>query len=105
MSLPQPAPESIALVTGAWSGIGEQFARQLSERGYRVALVARREERLAELAQELGGDQRAVAISADLSQPDQRDQLAARIEELGAHVDVLVNNAGFGIYQAFGQAG
>lgn len=55
MSLPEPSPDSFALVTGASSGIGEQFARQLSEMGHRVALVARREERLNELARELGG--------------------------------------------------
>ena len=105
MSLPTPEDNSIALITGASSGIGEQFARQLSEQGYRLALVARREDRLTELAQELGGQERAVVIAADLSVPEQRDRIAARIDELGAHVDVLVNNAGFGIYQAFGQAG
>ncbi len=54
MSLPPPTPDSIALVTGASSGIGEQYARQLSERGYRVAIVARREDRLVRLAGELG---------------------------------------------------
>src|SRR5436305_9917566 len=101
MSLPTPETSSIALVTGASSGIGEQFARQLSEQGYRLALVARREERLTELAQELGGQEGAVVIPADLSVPEQRDRIAARIDELGAHVDVLVNNAGFGIYRAF----
>ncbi len=47
MSLPPPAPESIALVTGASSGIGQQYARQLSARGHRVAIVARWEDRLA----------------------------------------------------------
>jgi len=105
MTLPAPAPDSIALVTGASSGIGEQFARQLSERGHRVALVARREERLASLADELGGSQPAVVIGADLSVPEDRDRLAARLDELGAHVDVLVNNAGFGIYRSFIESG
>jgi uncharacterized protein len=105
MSLPEPSAESIALVTGASSGIGEQFARQLSEMGHRVALVARREDRLKELAAELGGDDRAVVIGADLSLAEERDRLAARIEELGAQVEIVVNNAGYGIYKAFGEAG
>lgn len=105
MSLPTPEPNSLAVITGASSGIGEQFARQLSAQGHRVALVARRQERLDELARELGGTERAVAIAADLSVPEQRDRLAARIEELGAQVTILVNNAGFGIYQPFGAAG
>jgi hypothetical protein len=105
MSLPTSQPNSIALVTGASSGIGEQFARQLSEQGFRVALVARREDRLAELAQELGGEERAVVIPTDLSQPDHRDRLAERLEELDAQVDILVNNAGFGIYEPFAAAG
>ena len=105
MSLPEPAPDSIALVTGASSGIGEQFARQLSELGHRVALVARREDRLTRLAEELGGPDRAVAIGTDLAVPEDRDRLAARIAELGANVEILVNNAGYGIYEAFGEAG
>src|SRR5437763_1810660 len=105
MSLPQPAPESIALVTGASSGIGEQFARQLSERGHRVALVARREEKLASLADELGGPNRAVPIGADLAIPEDRERLALRLDGLGAHVEVLVNSAGFGLFQPFGKSG
>lgn len=105
MTIPPPQDGSIALVTGASSGIGEQFARQLSQRGHRVALVARREQRLAELAQELGGQDRAVVISADLSVPEERDRLAARLHELGAQVEVLVNNAGYGIYRPFAEVG
>jgi short-subunit dehydrogenase len=105
MSLPDPSSESIALVTGASSGIGEEFARQLSQLGHRVALVARREERLRELAGELGGDERAVVLSADLASPEDRDRLAGRIDELGAQVDILVNNAGFGIFKPFAESG
>jgi uncharacterized protein len=105
MSLPPPSPQSIAVVTGASSGIGEQFARQLSARGHRVALVARSEDRLRMLAEELGGSDRAVVITADLAAPQDRDQLAGRLEELGAEVEVLVNNAGFGVYQPFVESG
>jgi hypothetical protein len=101
MSLPPPAPDTIALITGASSGIGEQYARQLSARGHRVALVARREDRLATLAEELGGQEHAVAITADLSVADDRDRLAAQLAELGTSVEILVNNAGYGIYRPF----
>jgi short-subunit dehydrogenase len=105
MSLPSPAADSIALVTGASSGIGEEFARQLCQRGHRVALVARREDRLSALAQELGGQDRAVPISVDLSVPEDRDRLAARLEELGSTVEILVNNAGFGVFSPFAESG
>jgi short-subunit dehydrogenase len=105
MSLPEIAPESTALVTGASSGIGKEFAKALAERGYRVALVARRAERLAQLAEQLGGPDRAVAIGADLTVPEDRDRLAAQLDELGAQVEILVNNAGYGIYKPFGEAG
>jgi short-subunit dehydrogenase len=100
MSLPPPSPDSIAVVTGASSGIGEQIARLLSAKGHRVALVARREHRLARLADELGGDGRAVPVRADLAEPEDRDQLVARLDELGA-VEILVNNAGMGLHLAF----
>ncbi len=105
MSLPEPSPESIALVTGASSGIGEQFARQLSQMGHRVALVARREEKLRELAEDLGGEERAVVIGADLTSAEDRDRLANRLEEMDAEVEILVNNAGYGIFKPFGEAG
>lgn len=105
MSLPEPSPDSVALVTGASSGIGEQFARQLSEMGHRVVLVARREERLQGLAEELGGADRATVIGADLAVAEERDRLAGRIKELGAQVEILVNNAGYGIFKPFGEAG
>jgi short-subunit dehydrogenase len=105
MSLPAPTPNSISIVTGASSGIGEQFARQLAQRGHRVALVARSEDRLKSLSQELGGAERAPVFTADLAASEDRDRLVAGIEQLGAQVEILVNNAGFGIYQPFGEAG
>lgn len=105
MSLPEPAPDSIALVTGASSGIGEQFARQLAERGYRVGLIARREAQLTALAEELGGPDRALVLPADLSVAEDRARLADSIQQRGARVDILVNNAGHGIYSPFGAEG
>ena len=81
-----------ALVTGASSGIGEQFARQLAERGHDLVLVARRTERLERLAAELPTDTRVVSF--DLA--SDAASVGERVRELGVDVDLLVNNAGFG---------
>ena len=89
-------PET-ALITGASSGIGEQFARQLSARGHDLILVARREDRLRKLADELPGT--AHVVPCDLAR--EADQLHGRVSELGLDVDLLVNNAGFGTYGPF----
>jgi short-subunit dehydrogenase len=104
MTLPPPSPESVAVVTGASSGIGEQFARQLVARGYRVVVTARRADRLQTLCTDLGGEAHAVAVGADLAMPQDRERLATRIDELG-QVDLLVNSADFGIYRRFGAEG
>jgi uncharacterized protein len=98
VALPTPAESSTALVTGASSGIGAEIARELARRGHGVTLVARRTERLRELADELGERHgvRAEAIASDLADPSGRDRLAGRVDELGLEVEVLVNNAGFG---------
>ncbi|MEA2272360.1 MAG: uncharacterized protein QOI98_1068 [Solirubrobacteraceae bacterium] len=103
MPLPQPAPSSTALVTGASAGIGEQFARQLAARGHGVTLTARRADRLEALADELRRTHgvRAEAIAADLAMPEERDRLAQEIASRGLTVEVLINNAGFGIYVPF----
>lgn len=103
MALPPPRSESTALVTGASSGIGAEFARALAARGHGVTLVARRRERLERLAAELGErhDVRTEVITADLADPSERDGLAGEIERLGLTVEALVNNAGFGIYVPF----
>jgi uncharacterized protein len=106
MALPPPAPDSVALVTGASSGIGERLARGLAQRGRNVVLVARRKDVLERLATELRDAHgvRAEAISADLADAGSRDRLAARVEELGLTVEILVNNAGFGSYVPFHEA-
>jgi short-subunit dehydrogenase len=81
-----------ALVTGASSGIGEQFAHQLAARGHALVLVARRAERLERLAAELPTD--THVIPCDLA--GDAASLAERVAELGVEVELLVNNAGFG---------
>ena len=98
MALPPTTASSTALITGASAGIGMEIARELARRGHGVTLVARREERLRELAAELTRDHgvRAEAIAADLGDPAGRDWVEGRIRELGLMVEILVNNAGFG---------
>lgn len=87
----------LALVTGASSGIGEQFSRQLADRGYDLVLVARRAERLEELAASLATA--AHVVPCDLA--TEAADLPGRVGDLGLGVDLLVNNAGFGTYGRF----
>jgi short-subunit dehydrogenase len=87
----------VALVTGASAGIGAEFAKQLSAEGYEVILVARREERMRELAALLPGP--AHVVVCDLA--NDASSLARKVQELGKEVDVLVNNAGFGTHGRF----
>jgi short-subunit dehydrogenase len=89
-------PET-ALVTGASSGIGEQFARALAARGYELILVARRRERLDGLASEL--PTRSEVVECDLT--EDAASLPDKVAELGMEVDLLVNNAGFGSWGRF----
>jgi short-subunit dehydrogenase len=92
-----------ALVTGASSGIGEEFARIHAANGGDLVLVARREERLQRLKQELESQHsvKAICIVKDLSHPEAAEELYADILERGITVDYLVNNAGFGGYGTF----
>jgi short-subunit dehydrogenase len=107
MGLPQPSSDSTALVTGASSGIGRELARALAQRGHGVTLVARRAQVLEELADELSETHgvRAEAIPTDLADPQAREELVAEIARRELTVEVLINNAGFGIYAPFGAEG
>jgi uncharacterized protein len=91
-----------ALITGASSGIGLELARIFAEHGHDVVLVARREEKLQALATELqsrGG--RAQVVAADLAAPGGPKGVVDAVSERGITVDVLVNNAGYGLFGPF----
>lgn len=90
----------LALVTGASAGIGAAFARLLAARGFDVALTARRADRLAALAFELAAEHgvQAPTVAADLADPTAPRTI---LEGVGRPVDVLVNNAGYGLTGSF----
>ena len=96
-------PTPWALVTGASAGIGAEFCHQLAARGYSIVLVARREDKLDEVAEKVR-DKHGVecrCIPLDLALPDASVTLCAQLESLGIEVEFLVNNAGFGIIGSF----
>ena len=93
--------ERTAVVTGASSGIGEYTAKRLARDGWKLLLVARREERLQKLARELGAEYLAVDLTAD----DAPERIRRRVDELWGRLDLLVNNAGAVGRGAFGDAG
>jgi short-subunit dehydrogenase len=98
------ASAQTALVTGASSGIGEQFALQLAGRGINLVLAARSEDRLQALATRLRSQHPGIEVGvivADLAVPEGAKALANRLVADGTVVDVLVNNAGFGSHNLF----
>jgi short-subunit dehydrogenase len=97
----------LALVTGASAGIGAALARTLAARGYDLALTARRRERLETLADEvrLRFGVEALVLPEDLADPAAPARLLAAVEAAGRDVDVLVNNAGYGLPGVFAETG
>ena len=94
--------EKVAVITGASSGIGEATAREFARRGLRVILVARRRERLEQIAADIaqaGGQ--AEAIAADLTVEEDRQLVFEQVTQAHGQIDVLVNNAGAGWYGYF----
>jgi len=94
---------SLAVVTGASSGLGVDFARSLARRKVDVILTARREDRLKEVAAEVSGRFGVTAhvLPHDLGSPEAAEGLAAKIDERGLAPNILVNNAGFGLNGPF----
>ena len=92
--------ECVTLITGASAGIGADLARVFASHGHRVALVARREERLQALAREIvtGGSIAPIVVACDLAKPDAGDVIAAALSAAGVEIDHVVNNAGFGLF-------
>ena len=92
-----------ALVTGASSGLGIEFARQLAQRGYNLVLVARREEPMQRLAADLAQTHAIDVLveTIDLAFPNSAKVLLQNLDANGVPIDVLVNNAGFGVFGRF----
>ena len=89
----------VTLITGASAGLGAEFARQCAKRGERLALAARRRDRMEALAKEIGGD--IHIFEADLSKDGAAASLIAELEAEGLSVGTLINNAGFGLAGKF----
>src|SRR5262245_12492781 len=94
---------STALITGASGGLGEAFAEQLAERGSHLVLVGRSEDKLQALARRLERQSKitATVLTADLASSTEVDQLVSNLKTRGINVDLLINNAGFGLFQRF----
>jgi uncharacterized protein len=92
--------ERVTLITGASAGIGTELARIFASNGHRVALVARRADRLASLAAEISaaGGRAPIVIPSDLEQANAGDEIASVLAAQGVEVEYVVNNAGFGLF-------
>jgi uncharacterized protein len=92
--------ERVTLITGASAGIGAEMARIFASNGHRVALVARRADRLERLAGEItaSGGAAPITIPCDLEQSDAGDKIAAALAAAEVEVEIVVNNAGYGLF-------
>jgi NADP-dependent 3-hydroxy acid dehydrogenase YdfG len=93
--------DPVFVITGASSGIGEATARRAAEAGYRLVLAARREEKLRELAEELGGPERALAVRCDVTEWEDQQAMAQTALDRFGRIDVSFANAGFGAKRGF----
>ena len=93
--------DPVFLITGASSGIGAATARQAAQAGYRVVLAARSADRLKELAAELGGEERALALECDVTEWDQQQAMVRSTLDRYGRLDVAFANAGFGAARGF----
>ena len=93
--------DPVFLITGASSGIGAATARQAAEAGYRLVLAARSTDKIDALAEELGGDERAIAVTCDVTDWDQQQALVQQALDAFGRLDVVFANAGFGAPRGF----
>src|SRR3954463_5540646 len=93
--------EKVFLITGASTGIGAATARLAVDAGYRVVLSARSEDKLEALASDLGGDDRALAVAADVGVWEDNERLAQAALDRYGRIDVVFANAGFGAQRSF----
>jgi NADP-dependent 3-hydroxy acid dehydrogenase YdfG len=93
--------DAVFLITGASSGIGAETARHAARAGYRLVLAARSTDKLEQLASELGGEQRAIAVSCDVTEWEQQERMVAFALERFGRLDVAWANAGFGAARGF----
>jgi NADP-dependent 3-hydroxy acid dehydrogenase YdfG len=94
-------PDPVFLITGASTGIGAATARQAAAAGYRLVLAARSQDKLAALAAELGGEDRAMAIRCDVTEWEDQQALARQALDAFGRLDVVFANAGFGAPRGF----
>src|ERR687892_2782259 len=95
------ADEPVLVITGASTGIGAATARRAAEFGYRLVLAARSEDKLEQLAEELGGEERALAVRCDVTDWDDQQALVAAALDRFGRLDAFFANAGFGAKRGF----